>query len=157
MKIKLVVMLAIGLVLGVLAGSFLFRGVQPRSFTAIAQCQTTCLNPNELTGLAASVGIQHLTSVLPLVVRETDKTVVFRNPTPQAPVHYLIVPKKDIKDVGQISDENETYIADMFTVMSDIIRQEHLRNYQIATNGPGFQTVNYLHFHLLGNGTKRRF
>jgi hypothetical protein len=41
-------------------------------------------------------------------------------------------------------------LTDVFKVMSEIIREKSLVDYQVITNGPGYQSVSYLHFHLTG-------
>jgi diadenosine tetraphosphate (Ap4A) HIT family hydrolase len=68
---------------------------------------------------------------------------------PEARIHYVIIPKKDIKNIGELSDDDKVYLLDAFAVMQDIIKQEHLKTYIIKTNGPGYQDVAYLHFHLM--------
>jgi diadenosine tetraphosphate (Ap4A) HIT family hydrolase len=42
-----------------------------------------------------------------------------------------------------------TFVQRRFAVMGEIIREKNLTDYQIMTNGPGYQTVSYLHFHLV--------
>jgi diadenosine tetraphosphate (Ap4A) HIT family hydrolase len=86
---------------------------------------------------------------LPSVVEETDKTVALKSPEPLATVDYLILPKKDILDLGDLSVEDSAYVADAFEVMADLVRTQKLTDYKVITNGPGFQQVRYLHFHLL--------
>ncbi len=115
---------------------------------AINRCQN-CLTHEDLLGLIASVGIQKVPSLMPFVVFETDKTVVIKHPFPQERIHYLIIPKKDIKDIGEISEADTRYLTDFFLVVRGIIEQEKLSKYRFYTNGPGYQEVTYLHFHLV--------
>jgi diadenosine tetraphosphate (Ap4A) HIT family hydrolase len=63
----------------------------------------------------------------------------------------VIIPKKDIKDIADISDEDREYLIDAFAVLGGIIRDKNLTYYKLYTNGPRYQTVNYLHFHLLAD------
>jgi histidine triad (HIT) family protein len=130
-------------------GGYLFHRSIPRSFLAINQCHNTCVNANELGGLLLSVGIQTAPSLIPRIVKETDKSIALENPFPQAKIHYLIIPKKDIKDISQLSDIDKAYLDDAYALMIDIIREKHLTQYRIITNGPGYQDVTYLHFHLI--------
>jgi len=88
---------------------------------------------------------------LPFVIAETDKSVVIKHPFPYARIHYTIVPKKDIKDIGTVSDADWTYVRDAMEVAQVIIDRARLRAYRIMTNGPGLQSVTYLHFHLISN------
>ncbi len=151
MNFKKAIILLIIFVVGIMAGGYLFRDVQPRSFLKIDDCDKNCLNPNELLGLIGSVGIQNLPDSIPFVVKETDKTIVIDSPIQEAPIHYVIIPKKDIKDVSDISETDREYLLDAYAVIGEIIREENLRQYKIYTNGPYYQTVTYLHFHLLAN------
>ena len=151
MDLKRVTVLSIVFVAGVIAGGYLFRDVQPRSFLVIDSCNGNCLNPNELLGLIGSVFVQKLPDLMPLVVKETDKTIVIDSPIHQAPIHYVIIPKKDIKDVSDISESDREYLVDAYAVIGQIIREEKLTQYKVYTNGPYYQTVTYLHFHLLAD------
>jgi histidine triad (HIT) family protein len=150
-RARTVVLLLAALVLGVLIGGYLFSDTQPRSVLALNKCEGTCLQPNELLGLLTSVGVQKLGVLVPSVIKETDKTVVVEHPSPQARIHYLIIPKRDIKNIGQISDADGPYLLDAFNTASEIIREKNLTNYRLTTNGPGYQGVTYLHFHLTAN------
>lgn len=134
---------------GMAIGGYLFRDVQPRSFLAINDCKGTCLSFNELMGLIGSAGMQKLPDFVPFVVKETDKTVVIEPPIKEAPIHYVIVPKKDIRDAADISEADASYLMDAYAVIRELIKEKNLRQYKVYTNGPGYQLVNYLHFHLL--------
>jgi len=147
---KKIILLSIIFIVGAMVGAYLFRDTQPRSFLAIEDCQEKdCLDLNQLVGLIGSVGMQQLPDFVPFVVKETDKTVVIEPPIKRAPIHYVIIPKKDIKDIADISEEDTEYIMDAYAVIRDIIQEEGLKTYKVYTNGPGYQTVNYLHFHIL--------
>ncbi len=148
-KLKLLLIILISLIIGTVIGGYLFHRSLPRSFLAINQCNSTCLKPNELAGLLASVGIQTAPGLIPKVIKETDKSIALENPFPQAKIHYLIIPKRDIKDISQLSDTDKEYLVDAYALMTDVIRGNHLTQYQIITNGPGYQHVTYLHFHLI--------
>jgi histidine triad (HIT) family protein len=149
-RVKLVSLILAALVTGIVLGGYLFSDTRPRSFLALNKCQGTCLQPNELAGLLASVGIQRLPAAfVPSVVKETDKTIVIQHPSPLARIHYLVIPRKDIRDVGDLSDSDREYLVDLFDVMREIIREKKLVDYQVITNGPARQAANYLHFHLI--------
>jgi len=153
MNFKKATILLIIFVAGIIVGGYLFRDVQPRSFLKIDACDKNCLNPNELLGLIGSVSIQHLPNSIPFIERETDKTIVIDSPIHETPIHYVIIPKKDIKDVSDISESDKEYLIDAYAVIGQIIREKNLKQYKVYTNGPDYQTVNYLHFHLLANTT----
>jgi hypothetical protein len=134
---------------GIVIGGYLFSDTRPRSFIALDHCDR-CLSPVELAGLLASVGIQRTPSLLPGIVMETNETVVIRHPNPQGRIHYVIIPKHDIKDLADLSQEDKLFIADAYAVAGEIIRKEKLTKYRFFTNGPDYQSVRYLHFHLIG-------
>jgi len=149
-NIKIILLVAAALLLGVILGGYLFSDTRARSFLALNKCDGKCLQPSELVGLLASVGIHKFTALVPSVVKETDKTIVIEHPSPQGRIHYVVIPKRDIKTMGELSDSDAEYLVDVFKVMSEIIREKNLVDYQVITNGPGFQSVSYLHFHLIG-------
>lgn len=151
MSLKKIAILLIVFIFGMVVGGYLFRDVQPRSFLKIDDCDKNCLSPKELLGLMGSAGIQNLPDLMPFVVEETDKTVVMDSPIHQAPIHYVIIPKKDIKDVADISESDKEYLVDAYAVIGQIIKEKNLEKYKLYTNGPYYQTLNYLHFHLLAD------
>lgn len=147
-RLKIGLIIGASVITGIIIGGYLFSQSQPRSILSIPHCQN-CLSPTDLAGLIASVGIQKFPGTLPSVVQETEKTVVIRHPFPEARVHYVVIPKKDIKDIGSLSEEDMGYLIDAFAVMRGIINQQKLTRYKIYTNGPGLQKMTYLHFHLV--------
>jgi histidine triad (HIT) family protein len=150
-RLKIIILMLVTLIIGVILGGYLFSDTRPRSFLALNNCGGTCFQANELFGLAASVGIQKFSALAPSVVKETDKTIVIEHPSPQARIHYLIIPKRDMKDISAVSDADADYLLDAIKVTGEIIREKSLTNYRVITNGPGYQGVTYLHFHLMAN------
>jgi histidine triad (HIT) family protein len=150
-KNRVVALVFIALLVGVLLGGYLFSETRPRSFLALNRCEGTCLQANELVGLLASVGVQRFSALAPKVVKETDKTIVIEHPSPAARVHYLVIPKRDMKNAGELADADGEYLIDAFKVAREIIREQNLTDYRLTTNGPGFQGATYLHFHLTAN------
>ena len=150
-KPKTIVLILVALVIGVVLGGYLFANTRPRSFLALNNCDGTCFQANELLGLLTSVGIQRFPALLPKVVKETDKTIVIEHPSPQARIHYLVIPKRDIKNIAELSDGDGEYLLDVFRVVCEIVKEKNLTEYRLTTNGPGYQGVTYLHFHLTAN------
>lgn len=134
--------------LGLLAGAYAGRDVQPRSFLAVDRCEQ-CLEQNDFLGLVAAVGIKLTPGLLPSIVLETDKSIAFRHPFPDAKTHIVVVPKRDIKNAADLTEEDGEYVVDAYGVMGQIVREQSMEQYRIVTNGPGYQHVTYLHFHLL--------
>ena len=150
-KPRIIISMLAALAFGIILGGYLFADTRPRSFLALNKCDGTCLNANELLGLLTSVGIQRFPALVPSVIKETDKTVVIESPSPQARIHYLVIPKRDIKNIGELPDSDGEYLFDAFKVTREIIKEKNLTDYRVTTNGPGHQGVTYLHFHLLAD------
>jgi hypothetical protein len=146
-RVKSIAIFACVLIVGVVLGGYIFHDTRPRSFLALPNCNGTCLSESELVGLLVSVGVKHDT--VPNVVLETDKTIALKSPDPLATVDFLVLPKKDIRDLGDLSPDDTAYLDDAFQVMASLVRKYNLKDYKVITNGPGFQQANYLHFHLL--------
>ena len=86
-------------------------------------------------------------------VYEDDSILAFRDIAPQAPTHILVIPKCHIPSVDGITPENSAVVARIFEVIPQIAQEEGLTNgYRVVSNcGPDAgQTVNHLHFHILG-------
>lgn len=147
-RLRSVVLTAVSLAIGIVIGGNVFTRTQPRSLIALHPC-TNCLSPQEFAGLLASVGIQQLPGLVPLKALETDKTIAIRVPA-RTGVHYVLFPKRDFKDIGEFSAASAPYVVDLFTVARVLIERDHLTSYELRTNGPGFQSVRYLHFHIEG-------
>jgi histidine triad (HIT) family protein len=113
-------------------------------------------NSKDALGLIGSAGIRtlagHLVTV-PLVVLETDRTFALKIPTTEPKRHFVVVPKKDIRDISQVSADDGAYLIDAFLTARHLVEKEGLREYRIYTNGQGLQSVGYLHFHVIGRKT----
>jgi hypothetical protein len=136
------------LLVGIAIGGALFAKSQPRSILALNHCDH-CLNPADLAGLLGSAGVQRLGGHLPFAVFETEKSIALQYPFAKRPNHFVIVPKRDIKNLGEVSPDNTADIMDMIYTARYLIEKNHLRDYRFYTNGPAAQTVTYLHFHLV--------
>ncbi len=107
------------------------------------------MSHKDLAGLLASVAIQRIPGIIPFVAFETDKTIAVKLQLQKPHFHYVIIPKKDIKNIGELRGEDASYLTDVFLVARHIIEKEKLTRYRIFTNGPIYQDVTYLHFHLV--------
>lgn len=84
---------------------------------------------------------------------EDDRVLVFRDIEPQAPFHALIIPKEHISSAAEITHENSEIIGYIFEIAAKIAKENKLDNgFRIVNNcgRDGAQTVNHLHFHMLG-------
>ena len=89
-------------------------------------------------------------------VYEDDQILAFRDIAPMAPTHILVIPKTHIPSVDGITAENSNLIAHIFEMIPVIAAKEGLTGgYRVVSNcGPDAgQTVNHLHFHILGGKT----
>ena len=88
------------------------------------------------------------------VVYEDDKMIVFHDISPAAPVHVLAIPKKHIDSVLALTAEDESLMGHMMRVMANVAADLGVdeKGFRIVTNTKedGGQTVNHLHFHLIG-------
>jgi histidine triad (HIT) family protein len=87
------------------------------------------------------------------IVYEDDQCVAFRDVSPQAPTHVLVIPKKEIANLEAVADEDAALVAHLWIVIRNLARKLGLaEGYRVVVNcGPnGGQTVDHLHFHILG-------
>lgn len=87
------------------------------------------------------------------IVFEDDRCLAFRDVNPQAPTHVLVIPKKPIPSIDALSVDDDQLLVHLWKVIRDLARQLNLGGgYRVVVNcGPdGGQTVDHLHFHLLG-------
>ena len=86
-------------------------------------------------------------------VYEDDKVLAFYDLEPQAPVHFLVIPKEHISGANMITAENSAIIAHIFEVIAKTTAELGLDGgFRVVTNcgEDGGQTVGHLHFHVLG-------
>jgi diadenosine tetraphosphate (Ap4A) HIT family hydrolase len=139
---------------GIAVGGYLFSDSQPRSFLALSNC-VSCYRPSDLAGLLASAGIQKSPGAIPLAVKETDRCVAIEHPFHRAKFHFVVFPKKDIRDIAHISVDDQPYVQDCLAIVRALVVENNLRTYRVETNGPGLQDVTYLHFHLISSDGRR--
>jgi len=89
------------------------------------------------------------------IVYQDEKIVAFRDLNPQAPVHVLIIPARHIDSLDGIdgSAEQKELLGHLLSKVHEIAALLGLENgYRLVTNcgEDGLQTVEHLHFHLLG-------
>jgi len=93
-------------------------------------------------------------------IYEDDLVYAFKDIHPQASVHILVVPKKHIPSVADISEEDGALLVGIMTAAKKIAEQVGVVKSGfrlVANNGKdGGQTVGHLHFHLLGGGVLGR-
>ncbi|MFZ5817701.1 MAG: histidine triad nucleotide-binding protein [Bacillota bacterium] len=87
-------------------------------------------------------------------VYEDDQVLAFRDINPQAPVHLLVIPKKHLASVSELSSEDSAMLGHVFAAIQQVARSEGIAEsgYRVVTNTgkDAGQVVFHLHFHVLG-------
>jgi histidine triad (HIT) family protein len=88
------------------------------------------------------------------IVYSSPDVTAFRDINPQAPTHVLVIPNLHIASIAGMGSSHPQLLARLFNVVDEIVRAEGVgtTGYRLVANsGPnGGQTVNHLHFHILG-------
>lgn len=87
------------------------------------------------------------------IVYEDELCLAFRDIHPQAPCHVLVIPKKEIPSLDQVSVQDQMLLGHLLLVTQRLAGELGLTGgYRVVLNcGPdGGQSVDHLHFHLLG-------
>ena len=88
------------------------------------------------------------------IVDQNDHVVAFKDITPQAPTHVLVVPRRHIASLNDLSAEDDALVGEMVRTAASIAKQNgHAeRGYRTVfnCNADAGQTVFHLHLHLLG-------
>lgn len=87
------------------------------------------------------------------IVYEDDDVLAFEDIQPQAPVHILIIPKKEIPTLNDLQEEDSTLMGKLFLVAQKIAKEQGFADQGYRTvfncNEDGGQTVDHIHLHLL--------
>ena len=88
------------------------------------------------------------------VVYEDDAVVAFRDISPQAPTHVLVIPRKPIPTLNDVQPEDAGLIAKMILVAKKVAEDEGIAKagYRLVMNcnAAAGQTVFHIHLHVLG-------
>ncbi len=89
-----------------------------------------------------------------IIVHEDDRCVAFRDISPQAPIHILVVPRKAIVRIGLAEMEDEAVLGHLLLTAAKVARAEGIAEsgYRLIINNgrDGGEAVPHLHVHLLG-------
>jgi histidine triad (HIT) family protein len=87
-------------------------------------------------------------------VVSTEGTYAFRDNSPQAPTHVLVVPREHIADASRLSPDHAPLLAEMMTTAQEVACREGIdeRGYRLVLNvgDDASNTVPHLHLHVLG-------
>ena len=84
-------------------------------------------------------------------VYEDELVYAFYDIDPQAPVHFLVIPKAHIPSCGAITAENSAVVAHAFVVISSVTKELGIADFRVVSNcgAQAGQSVEHLHFHVL--------
>ncbi|MEG1918185.1 MAG: histidine triad nucleotide-binding protein, partial [Oscillospiraceae bacterium] len=84
-------------------------------------------------------------------VYEDELVFAFYDIAPQAPTHFLVIPKTHIASCGAITPENSAIVAHCFEVISQVTRELGISEFRVVSNcgESAGQSVAHLHFHVL--------
>lgn len=86
------------------------------------------------------------------IVMQDEHVLAFRDIHPQAPVHVLVIPRRHVTSLNEVTDAE--LLTNVMTAATAVARQEGIdaSGYRVVinTNGDGGQTVFHLHAHVLG-------
>lgn len=83
---------------------------------------------------------------------EDDQLLAFYDIDPQAPVHFLVIPKKHIDSAAVLTEEDAPLLGHVFATIARLCKELGCDNgYRVVTNvgEDGGQSVKHLHFHVL--------
>ncbi len=87
-------------------------------------------------------------------LHEDDEVVAFRDINPQAPVHVLLIPRRHVASALDLGESEGSLLGRLFGVAAEVAHREGVaaNGFRLVTNigQNGGQSVNHLHFHLLG-------
>ena len=88
-------------------------------------------------------------------VYEDDQMLAFRDIEPKAPAHVLLIPKTHLDGVRALTADNAAVVAHIFAKIPEIAASLGVTDYRVVTNNGAAagQSVQHLHFHLLGGRT----
>jgi histidine triad (HIT) family protein len=113
------------------------------------------LFPNEMNEMTTRTLFERIIAreIPAQIIHEDEFSLAFRDINPQAPVHFLVIPKKPIPSLAELSPTDQALVGHLLLVIQQVARAEGLTDgYRVVTNigSDGGQSVPHLHFHVLG-------
>lgn len=88
------------------------------------------------------------------IVYEDDEILAFKDIEPVAPIHILVIPKKHISSLVELSKEDEQLVGKIYSKINEIAKKQGVleKGFRVVVNcgEDGGQAIKHLHFHLLG-------
>lgn len=84
-------------------------------------------------------------------VYEDDDVYAFYDIAPQAPTHFLVIPKQHIPSAAAVTSENSMVVAKCFEAIARIAKDMGMESFRVVSNigAQAQQSVFHLHFHVL--------
>ena len=86
-------------------------------------------------------------------VYENSDFVVLNDINPKAPVHLVLLPRKHINSINEITDDDKNLLWDLFSLAKKMAKEKNTETgYKLSFNvgRKGGQVIDHLHLHLLG-------
>ena len=89
------------------------------------------------------------------IIFEDDKSIIIEDISPQAPVHYLAIPKKEIKGISDLTETDLEIISHLLMTIKREMDNLKIKDYRLVINNgsEAGQTVFHLHIHILAQRT----
>lgn len=88
------------------------------------------------------------------IVYEDNDVLAFKDISPVAPVHILVIPKKHISSVTELEENDEILIGKIYSAINKIAKEQGIsdKGFRVIVNcgEDGGQVVKHIHFHLVG-------
>ena len=89
------------------------------------------------------------------IIFEDELCIIIEDISPQAPLHYLAIPKKEIIGVSDLDDKDNEIMGHLMLTIKRQMQNINVSNYRLVINNgsEAGQTVFHLHIHILANRT----
>tara|TARA_B100000035_G_scaffold297622_1_gene290575 strand:+ start:11535 stop:11876 length:342 start_codon:yes stop_codon:yes gene_type:complete len=89
------------------------------------------------------------------IIFEDDKSIIIEDISPQAPIHYLAIPKKEIRGISDLSESDSGIVDHLMHMIKNEMSNQGINDYRLVINNgsEAGQTVFHLHIHILANRT----
>lgn len=86
------------------------------------------------------------------IILEDENCLAFRDINPQAPVHILVIPKKQIAKLSESHEQDSVLLGQLLYFAKKVADKENLNDYRLVINNgeKAGQTVFHIHLHILG-------
>lgn len=88
------------------------------------------------------------------VVHETEHVLAFRDISPQAPTHVVVIPKRHVASLAEVEDDDIALLGEVLIAARDVARGAGVdeAGFRVVANtgDDGGQTIHHLHVHVLG-------